>query len=93
MFPQGHFLLIVAFLVEDIKDTGSIPGSGRAPGGGHDNPLQYSCLENPMDRGAWKLQSTELQRDGQDWSDSAGRMCGSHIPASLYASDFLFKTG
>ena len=36
----------------DIRDTGSIPGSGRSPGGGHDNPLQYSCLENPMDRGA-----------------------------------------
>ena len=34
-------------------DTGSIPGSGRSPGGGHGNPLQYSCLENPMDRGAW----------------------------------------
>ena len=33
-------------------DLGSIPGSGRAPGGGHGNPLQYSCLENPMDRGA-----------------------------------------
>ena len=32
---------------------GSIPGSERSPGGGHDNPLQYSCLENPMDRGAW----------------------------------------
>ena len=31
----------------------SIPGSGRSPGGGHSNPLQYSCLENPMDRGAW----------------------------------------
>ena len=31
----------------------SIPGSGRSPGEGHDNPLQYSCLENPMDRGAW----------------------------------------
>ena len=31
----------------------SIPGSGRSPGGGNDNPLQYSCLENPMDRGAW----------------------------------------
>ena len=31
---------------EDIKDTGAIPGSGRSPGGGHDNPLQYSCLEN-----------------------------------------------
>ena len=38
---------------EDITDTGSIPGLGRSPGGGHGNPLQYSCLENPMDRGAW----------------------------------------
>ena len=37
---------------EDIRDTGSIPGSERSPGGGHGNPLQYSCLENPMDRGA-----------------------------------------
>ena len=36
----------------DIKDMGSIPGSGRSPGGGSGNPLQYSCLENPMDRGA-----------------------------------------
>ena len=34
-------------------DAGSIPGLGRSPGGGHGNPLQYSCLENPMDRGAW----------------------------------------
>ena len=33
---------------------GLIPGSGRSPGGGHGNPLQYSCLENPMDRGAWR---------------------------------------
>ena len=36
----------------DIRNVGSIPGSGRSPGGGHGNPLQYSCLENPMDRGA-----------------------------------------
>ena len=36
----------------DIRDTGSIPGLGRSPGRGHGNPLQYSCLENPMDRGA-----------------------------------------
>ena len=35
----------------DIRDTVSIPGSGRSSGGGHGNPLQYSCLENPMDRG------------------------------------------
>ena len=38
----------------DAGDTGSIPGSGRSPGGGHGTPLQYSCLENPMDRGAWR---------------------------------------
>ena len=37
----------------DIRDTRSIPGSGRSPGGGHGNPVQYSCLENPMDRGTW----------------------------------------
>ena len=36
-----------------MGDLGSIPRSGRSPGGGHGNPLQYSCLENPMDRGAW----------------------------------------
>ena len=39
---------------EDISHTGSIPGSGRSTGGGHGNPLQCSCLENPMDRGAWQ---------------------------------------
>ena len=38
----------------DIRDSGSIPGSGRALGRGHGNPLQYSCLENSMDRGAWR---------------------------------------
>ena len=37
----------------DIRDAGLIPGSGRPPGGRHGNPLQYACLENPMDRGAW----------------------------------------
>ena len=36
----------------DIRDMGSTPGLGRSPGGGHGNPLQYSCLENPMKRGA-----------------------------------------
>ena len=38
----------------DGRDAGSIPGLGRSPGGGHGNPLQCSCLENPMDRGAWQ---------------------------------------
>ena len=47
----------------DAKDSGSIPGSGRSPGEGHGNPLQYSCLENPMDRGAWRA---AVQRVGHD---------------------------
>ena len=38
----------------DIRDSGLVPRLGRSPGGGHGNPLQYSCLENPMDRGAWQ---------------------------------------
>ena len=38
----------------DMRGTALIPGSGRSPGGGHSNPLQYSCLENLMDRGAWQ---------------------------------------
>ena len=38
----------------DIGDLGLIPGSGKSPGGGLGNPFQYSCLENPMDRGAWR---------------------------------------
>ena len=38
----------------DLRDACLIPDSGRSPGGRHGNPLQYSCLENPMDRGAWQ---------------------------------------
>ena len=40
--------------VEDIRDAGSVPGLGRSPGEGNGYPLQYSCLENSMDRGAWQ---------------------------------------
>ena len=38
----------------DVRDAGSVPGLGKSPGGGHGNSLQYACLENPMDRGAWR---------------------------------------
>ena len=38
----------------DVRDVGLLPGSGRSPARGHSNPLQHSCLENPMDRGAWQ---------------------------------------
>ena len=49
-FRASQAVLVVKNLpanAEDVRDVGSIPGLGRSPGGGHDNPLQYSCLENP----------------------------------------------
>ena len=52
----------------DSRDAGSIPGLRRAPGEGNGSPLQYSCLENPMDRGAWGLQSMGSQRVRQAWA-------------------------
>ena len=45
---------MVKNLAANAGDTGSVSESGRSPGGGHGNPLQCSCLENPMDRGAWQ---------------------------------------
>ena len=45
---------------------GSIPGLGRSPGGGHGNPLQYSCLENSMDKGAWRATVHGVARFGHD---------------------------
>ena len=56
--PSGAFqvALVVRNLLanaSDVRDVGSIPGSGRSPGGGHGHPLQYSGLENLIDRGAW----------------------------------------
>ena len=50
----------------DIRVAGSIPGWGRSPGEGHDNPLQYSCMENPMDRGAWWVTVHGSQRIRHD---------------------------
>ena len=47
----------------DAGDTGLIPRFGRSPGGGQGNPLQYSCLENPMDRGAWRAGSHRVGHD------------------------------
>ena len=49
----------------DIRDVGLIPGLGMSPGGRHGNPLQYSCLENPMDRGAWRA---TVYRVAQSWT-------------------------
>ena len=49
----------------DIGDADPIPGFGRSPGEGNGNSLQYSCLENPMDKGAWRA-TVKAQRDGHD---------------------------
>jgi len=52
-FPSGAVVKHLPANVRDTRDVGSIPGSGRFPRAGNSNPLQYSCLENSMDRGAW----------------------------------------
>ena len=50
----------------DVRDTVSIPGSGRSPGGEHGNPLQHSRLGNPMDRGAWRAMVLGGHKDLHD---------------------------
>ena len=53
-FPGGSVVKNPPDNAGDIRDMDSIPRLGRSPGGGHGNPLQYSCLENPMNRGVWQ---------------------------------------
>ena len=55
----------------DTGDVGSIPGSGRSPREGNDNPLQYSCLENPMDRGTWRATVHRVAKSRTRLSDTA----------------------
>ena len=54
-FPGGTVVKNLPANAGDMREVCSIPGSGRYPGRGHGNPLQSSCLENPMDRGAWQV--------------------------------------
>ena len=62
-FPGGS---VVKNLPANAGDVASIPGLGRSPGEGNGNPLQYSCLENPMDKGAWWATVHAVPRDGHD---------------------------
>ena len=62
-FPGG---IAVKNPPDNAEDAGSTPASGRSPGEGNDNPLQYSCLGNPKNRGAGRLQSMGSQRVGHD---------------------------
>ena len=60
--PVGSVLKNPPANTGDIGDAGSTPGSGRSPGEGNGNPLQYSCLENPMDREAWRATVYEVAK-------------------------------
>ena len=69
-------------------DVDSITGSGRSPEGGHGKPLQYFCLENLMDRGAWWAAAHMLQRVGYDWSNWARRHQWKSLPQSMGQDTF-----
>ena len=64
-------------LPANAGDVGSIPGSGRSFGGGNGNPLQYSCLESPMDRGAWQA---TVHVVAKSWTTEHVRACGQACP-------------
>ena len=65
-FPGGSVVKNPPNNTGDGGDTSLIPRLGRSPGGGHGNSLQYSCLENPLDRAAWWLQTMGLQKIRHD---------------------------
>ena len=64
-FPGGTHGKELACQCRILRDLGLIPGSGRSPGKGHGNPLKYSCLENPKDRGSWQA---TVHRVAQSWT-------------------------
>ena len=66
LYPSAIYLLLVQESTFNAGDLGSIPGLGRSPGEGKGNPLQYSCLENPMDRGAWRATVRWVAKAGHD---------------------------
>ena len=65
-FPGGAVVKNPPVNAGDTRDAGSIPGSGRSPGGVHGNSLQHSCLERTMDKGAWRATVHDVTRVGYD---------------------------
>ena len=85
VFPGGSEVKASAC---NLGDLSSIPGLGRSPGEGNDNPLQYSCLENPMDEGAWWATVHGSQRIGHDWATSLS-LCVLTIPKICHTRLFV----
>jgi len=69
----------------DLRDTGSVPGLGRSPGGGNGNPLQYFCLGNPMDRGAWQaILHGVTKRVGHEFATEQQNKTSIHLHKTLF---------
>ena len=82
IFPGGSVVKSPPANAGDAGDVGSIPWSGRSPGGGHGNPLQYSCLENPVDREAWTATIHRITNN-QTWLRE-------HLPLAIPSLDHTF---
>ena len=72
----------------DVRDVGLIPRSGRSPGGGHGIPLHYSCLDNPMDIGAWQATVHRVAQSQTQLKRLSTHACTAHLVCLLY----LWKT-
>ena len=84
-FPAGAIVGNPPANAGDAVDAGSIDGPGRSPGVGNGNSLQYSCLENPVDRGAWQAPALGVAKE----SDTTKRLSRSTLPTN---SRYLFPT-
>ena len=98
-FPTFQVVLVVKNTPVnsgDARDVGLIPGLGRSLRRGNNNPLQCSCLEKPMDRGAWRTSLRGLQRIRYDWNDLAhmqsGKCMGKCMKKFYFSPDKVFET-
>ena len=78
----------------DVRDAGLITVLERSPGGGHDNPLQYSCLENPMDKGAWRatIHRVEKRQTYLKQQSMHACMCGTEVLFQLHRPSLSWRS-
>ena len=95
-FPGGSVVKNLPANAGDATDAGSIPGSGKSPGGEHGNPLQYSCLKNPMDKTAWWAtvhRVTKRWTRFSDWTKITSNAYNAHIASSWYMLLMMMNNG